>query len=136
MEMAGVKAPEGLDGVNVWDYATGASEPTRRYATCIFHPWLWTKDDRHVYMTDIDNTEEKLYDTATDPKETNDVASSNPGVCRRLSKRLWDEAGGDIPRYEVIRQGHDWYEYPDIHDPTGTFSKTLIAERDAKKRIA
>jgi arylsulfatase A-like enzyme len=136
MEMAGVTAPKDVDGINVWDIATGASKPTRSYATCIFYPWLWTKDDRYVYMTDIDKTEERLYDTTTDPNENEDIAASNTQICRRLRERLWDEIGGDPPTYEIIRQGHEWYEYPDIHDPTGTFSQKLIAERDAKKHSA
>jgi arylsulfatase A-like enzyme len=134
MEMAGVKPPGRLDGENAWRWASGEEERTREYATCIFHPWLWTKDAEHVYMTDIGRTQEKLYDIRVDPEEMDDIAASMPEVCSRLRKRLWDEAGGEPPSYDVIRQGHEWYEYPDIHDPTGKFSETLIAKRDARRR--
>ena len=133
MEMAGIKAPDGLDGANVWKWALGG-EQTRKYASCMFYPWLWTRDSDYVYMTDLERTGEKLYEIRRDPKERENIASAHPEVCERLRKRLWDEMGGDPPSYDVIRSGHEWYEYPDIHDPTGTFSKTLIATRDSKKR--
>ncbi len=133
MEMACLKVPDGLDGANVWRWAAGEEQP-RSYATCMFYPWLWTRDLDYVYMTDLERTREKLYDIKEDPKENNNIASAHPDVCGRLRKRLWDEIGGDPPKYDVIRSGHEWYEYPDIHDPTGTFSKTLIAKRDAKKK--
>ena len=67
-------------------------------------------------------------------KEMNNIASAHPEVCKKLRERLWDEASGDLPLYDVIRHGHEWYEYPDIHDPTGTFSESLIEKRDARKR--
>jgi arylsulfatase A-like enzyme len=133
MEMAGLKPPEGLDGANVWKWASGEKQ-TRSYATCIFHPWLWTKDSEYVYMTDIERTRDKLYDIRTDPKEMTNIASEHPEVCKKLRERLWEEAGGDPPMYDVIRHGHEWYEYPDIHDPTGTFSESLVEKRDARKR--
>jgi hypothetical protein len=87
-----------------------------------------------MYMTNIEKTQEKLYDIKDDPKENINIAPKKPGICKRLRKRIWAEAGGTLPIYDVIRQGHEWYEYPDIHDPTGTFSKTLIEKREAKKR--
>jgi arylsulfatase A-like enzyme len=133
MEMAGIKPPEGLDGANVWMWASGAKQ-TRSYATCIFHPWLWTKDSEYVYMTDIERTSEKLYDIKNDPKEMNNIASEHPDLCNKFRERLWDEASGDLPLYDVIRHGHEWYEYPDIHDPTGTFSESLTEKRDERKR--
>ena len=133
MEMAGIKPPTGLDGANVWRWASGEKQ-TRDYATCIFYPWLWTKDSQYVYMTDIEKTREKLYDIRVDPKETVDISTSKPEICEKLRARLWKEVGGEPPRYDVIRTGHEWYEYPDIHDPTGSFSETMIAKRDAKKK--
>ena len=132
MGMAGIEPPEGLDGRNAWRWVTGEDEQTRTYATCIFYPWLWTRDAEYVYMTDNERTQEKLYDIRADPKEMNDISGDNPETCRRLRRRIWDEMGGDPPIYDVIRHGHEWYEYPDIHDPTGTFSKSLIEKRDAR----
>jgi arylsulfatase A-like enzyme len=134
MEMAGLEPPKGLDGKNVWKWVTNEAEETRHYATCIFYPWLWTKDNEYMYMTDIEKTQEKLYDIKNDPNENINIASEKPEICKRLQKRIWAEAGGSLPIYDVIRHGHEWYEYPDIHDPTGKLSKTLIEKREAKKR--
>ena len=134
MEMAGITPPDGLDGKNVWKWATGETPQTREYATCMFYPWLWTRDKQYVYMTDNEKTSEKLYDIQKDPKETEDISKENPDVCKSLRERIWREAEGDPPIYDVIRQGHEWYDYPDIHDPKGTFSKSLIEKRDQRMK--
>ena len=132
MEMAGIKPPEGLDGKNVWKWATGETPQTRSYATCMFYPWLWTRDNQYVYMTDNEKTMEKLYDIKADPKEKQEISNEHPEICNRLRERIWREAKGDPPIYDVIRHGHEWYEYPDIHDPKGTFSKSLVEKRDQR----
>ena len=51
-----------------------------------------------------------------------------------MHKRLWDEMGGDPPRYEIMREGHEWYEYPDIYDPTSDASMKLIEKRRIEKQ--
>ena len=132
MEMSGINPPEGLDGRNVWKWVTGDAPRTRDYATCIFYPWLWTRDSQYVYMTDNEKKMEKLYDIEADPFEKYDISSEHPDICKRLRQRIWNEAGGDPPIYDVIRQGHEWYEYPDIHDPRGTFSESLKRQRDER----
>ena len=134
MEMAEINPPEGLDGRNVWKWATGVSPQTRSYATCIFYPWLWTRDSHYVYMTDNEKKSEKLYDIRVDSEEKTDISKEDPEICRRLRKRIWSEIGGDPPIYDVIRHGHEWYEYPDIHDPKGTFSRSLIEKRDHRMK--
>ena len=125
MEMVGVTPPEGVDGRNVWKWATGEAHQTRTYTTCIFYPWLWTQDGEHAYMTDIDGTEERLYDIRRDPTQHEDIAEENPELCKSLRERIWNEAEGDIPRYDIVRKGHAWYEYPDIHDPTTALGEIL-----------
>ncbi|TRO54649.1 sulfatase [Candidatus Bathyarchaeota archaeon] len=134
MEMAGIKPPEGLDGRNVWKWVTGEAPQIRSYATCGFYPWLWTRDNQYVYMTDNEKTMEKLYDITKDPMENHDISKEHPEVCKRLRERIWKEAKGNIPIYDVIRHGHEWYEYPDIHDPTGTFSESLKKKRDERMK--
>jgi hypothetical protein len=83
-------------------------------------------------MTDNEEAKEKLYDIKADPKEMDDISSAKPKTCRRLRKRIWYEMGGDPLIYDVIRHGHECYEYLDIHDPTGTFSKSLVEKRYAR----
>jgi arylsulfatase A-like enzyme len=129
MTMAGVEPPSGLDGENAWAWATGESPQTRDHATCMFYPWLWYRDGDHAYMTDIDGDQEKLYDVKKDPKQMVDIAEENGDVCRSIKNLLWDEMGGDPPRYEIMREGHEWYEYPDVYDPTSTISKRIRERR-------
>lgn len=129
MTMAGVEPPSGLDGENAWAWATGESPQTRDHATCMFYPWLWYRDEDHAYMTDIDGAEERLYDIKNDPKQMVDISEENGDACRSIKKELWDEMGGDPPRYEIMRKGHEWYEYPDVYDPTSAISKRIRERR-------
>jgi arylsulfatase A-like enzyme len=129
MAMAGVEPPSALDGRNAWSWATDEEPPTRKYATCIFYPWLWCRDGKYAYMTDIDGTEERLYDLKRDPGQTIDVSGDSPEVCSMMKGRLWEEMGGDAPLYEIMREGHEWYEYPDVYDPTTDASRRLLEKR-------
>jgi len=116
MNMVGIQPPWTLEGEDVWAWATGRSPQTRRYATCIFQPWLWTRDKNYAYMTHIDGTPEKLYDLRRDPKQTENIASREPDICKAMHDRLWKEMGGEPPRYNITRENHEWYELPDVHD--------------------
>jgi len=133
MGMAGVEPPWELDGRNAWEWATGAEQETRDHATCIFYPWLWCRDDEYVYMTDIDGTREKLYDMRRDPGQLENLAGEERGVCDAMRGLLWKEMDGDPPRYEVMREGHEWYEYPEVHDPTSEASRKILERRRGKK---
>jgi len=129
MAMSGIEPPSALDGKNAWAWATGEEPQTRGYATCIFYPWLWCRDGEYAYMTDIDGTEERLYDVRSDPGQKVDIAGENGDVCGMMKERLWGEMGGDPPRYEIMRDGHEWYEYPDVYDPTTDASRRLLEKR-------
>ena len=76
-------------------------------------------------MTDIDNLEQRLYDIRRDPKQMENIADNNKDICKTLRNRIWTEAGGSPPKYDIVRRGHDWYEYPDIYDPTTLSAKRL-----------
>jgi arylsulfatase A-like enzyme len=125
MSMAGIELSGMLDGADAWKWVTVEAPITREYATCMFYPWLWYQDNRYAYLTDLDGTEEKLYDRKTDPKQMNNIAAENPKVCKMLRGVLWDEMDNDPPSYDVVRSGHEWYEYPDLHDPSSEISDRL-----------
>jgi len=80
-------------------------------------------------MTDLDNIQEKLYDVQGDPKQMENIAGEEPGVCEELRRRLWQEMDDDPPRYEIMREGHGWYEYPEVYDPTSEASKKILERR-------
>jgi arylsulfatase A-like enzyme len=128
MRMAGINTPTNLEGENVWKWVTDKGLQTRSYATCIFYPWLWIQNEQYAYMTDIDGSEERLYYRDKDPKQINNVAKENFEICRLLKKILWKEMDNDPPSYDIVRRGHEWYEYPDLHDPSSKISKRLRKE--------
>jgi arylsulfatase A-like enzyme len=125
MSMAGIEVPEGLEGQNVWAWAINEKPQNRVFATCMFYPWIWTRDTKHVYMTHIDGASERLYDLRRDPGQEEDVSDWNPDICEELRERLRREIGGEPPRYDMVRPGHKWYEYPDIHDPLSNISRRV-----------
>jgi arylsulfatase A-like enzyme len=129
MRMAGFEPPSALDGKDAWAWATGDEPHTREYATCIFYPWLWCRDQDYAYMTRIGGDEEMLYDLRRDPKQMVNIADEEHDACGLMRKRLWGEMGGDPPLYEIMREGHEWYEYPDMYDPTSDASVRLLEKR-------
>jgi arylsulfatase A-like enzyme len=129
MRMAGVEPPSALDGKDAWAWATGDEPQTREYATCIFYPWLWCRDQDYAYMTRIGGDEEMLYELRRDPKQMVNIADEEHDACGLMRERLWGEMGGDLPLYEIMREGHEWYEYPDMYDPTSDASVRLLEKR-------
>jgi len=98
----------------------------------MFYPWLWYRDDHYAYMTDVDVSEERLYDVRADPRCMTDISVSNRDICLALRKRLWKEMDDDPPRYRMFREGHKWYEYPDVYDPTSQISQSLRSKHRDK----
>lgn len=129
MNMVGIEPPSALDGKNIWPGQTGKKSTTRSYATSIFYPWFWCRDDNYAYMTDIDGTQERLYDLKKDPKQMENIAKSRKEICEKMRKLLLLDIGGNPPKYEIIREGHEWYEYPDLYDPTSDAQRNLLEKR-------
>ena len=38
----------------------------------------------------------------------------------------------DPPMYRMFREGHEWYEYPDVYDPTSQISQSLRSKHRDK----
>ena len=125
MSMAGITPPTDLDGENVWKWVTNEEPRKRSHATCMFYPWLWVQNERYAYLTDIKGIEERLYDRTIDPKQMNNIAKENPEICNMLKQILWSEMDNDPPDYDIVRKGHEWYEYPDLYDPSSHISDRL-----------
>ena len=102
----------------------GVSSPVRAFQAVGGRP-LFIASAAGSHLTDIDGTEERLYDLQKDPTQHVDISEENSDLCKSLNERIWKKADGDIPRYEIVRKGHDWYEYPDIYDPTTSVAKRL-----------
>ena len=83
-------------------------------------------------MTDVDVSEERLYDLREDPGCMTDISGSYEDVCKELKIKLWGEMDDDPPMYRMFREGHEWYEYPDVYDPTSRISQSLRSKHRDK----
>ena len=50
-----------------------------------------------------------------DAEQHNDIADKQPDICKRMYRRILRDSGGPILSYDIRREGHAWYEYPDIY---------------------
>jgi len=134
MAMAGFEPPSNLDGKDVWAWAKGERGQIRDHATCIFYPWLWSRNDKYAYITNVEKSEERLYNVIDDPRQNVNIAETEREACAFMRKLLWDDMEGDPPIYEVFRKNHDWYEYPDIYDPISQISQRIREEYKLQSR--
>ena len=106
-ELAGVKAPAGIDGISVVPALQGKHLPKREYLYWEFHEGgfsqavrlgQWKGVRRRTRTAPIE-----LYDITTDPGEAKDMAAANPEVVRRVTE-LFQSARTDNPTFP-IREG-------------------------------
>ncbi len=84
-EIAGVKAPGGIDGISFYSALTGAAQPAHAFL-------FWegeTGGQRTVRMGNWKSPSpggvSQLYNLLTDPAEQTDVASLNPGILAQMN---------------------------------------------------
>ena len=113
MAACGIKAPEGLPGINLLDPAArsdrkavfGAAYSSHNYnfrnpASTLQHRWIITPrwkllvrdhgldTTKYIKLHDWDTTEVQLYDLQKDPREKANLAAKNPEVVSRLRPQL------------------------------------------------
>jgi arylsulfatase A-like enzyme len=76
----------------------GDPEQPRPHATLGFGDYSWTEDGDYTLSVRNDGSEPRLYDLHGDPDMTNNVASANPDVVRRMyDDYIVADAGGNPP---------------------------------------
>jgi arylsulfatase A-like enzyme len=94
---AGIEAPAGLDGANLWPRLSGTAEEVKRST-----PMLWVfpeyggqvavrLGDHKVLRRGLANKKPgpwQVYDLAKDPRETNDLAAEKPELIRQAIELL------------------------------------------------
>ena len=106
-ELAGVKAPAGIDGISVVPAFQGKPLPNREYLYWEFHEQgfsqavrlgKWKGVRRRTLSAPVE-----LYDITADPGETKDLAAGNEDVVRRVAE-IFKTARTDNPTFP-IREG-------------------------------
>ena len=103
-ELAGVRPPDGRDGVSVVPALMGRSQPSRDYLYWEtntgegFTQAVRTGKWKAVRFEETNSLE--LYDLAADPGETRNVAAANPAIVERI-RGCMAKAHVDNPEYPV-----------------------------------
>ena len=99
-ELAGVKAPEGIDGVSVAPALIGEKAAGRKQQTHEYLYWeLWEQLEDYKRALRMGNWKAvdnpgagiELYNLAVDESEAHDVAADNPEIIGRIS-RIFEQA--------------------------------------------
>jgi arylsulfatase A-like enzyme len=90
-ELAGAKAPAGLDGVSMARALTGGTPPAHDYMYWEFHERGFQQAVRMGNWKAVRLAKDaplELYDLAGDPYEQRNVAAANGGVVARIEQYL------------------------------------------------
>ena len=78
---------------------------------------VWCRDEEYAFISDLDGKQIRLFNVQTDPEQRNNIADEKPEVCEKMYNRILNDADGTLPHYDIRREGHAWYEYPDVYAP-------------------
>ncbi len=96
----GIRAPGLMDGEDLSRMFDGKKPyDEREYFTSAYARYLICGDGRWVLITHSENKRVRLFDTQTDPEETENLAEQRPDIVARLRRVLEDEAGGTLPQF-------------------------------------
>ncbi|CAN5181714.1 sulfatase [soil metagenome] len=99
LSMAGVAAPESMQGADLSRLFEGRSLPRRRYSTGGYRNTFYIRDGDWSLTADNRLRDFKLFNLRADPGERRNVAAQNPAVVRRLRRAAIVRAGGKPPFY-------------------------------------
>jgi arylsulfatase A-like enzyme len=101
LQIAGVRKPEIMTGVDLSRFLRGRRPPERPLAYGGYRNNHYVRTDRWAYMSDNRMLAPRLFDLSTDPDESRNVAERHPGVVNDLQEALTWRAGGRPPYYDV-----------------------------------
>jgi arylsulfatase A-like enzyme len=97
LSFQGLTVPGKMDGEDLTVMFDGADPPERDYWTTAYSANVGAGDGRWLLIADNQGKEKRLFDTESDPDESNDVAADNPAVVDRLWQNILNDAGGTMP---------------------------------------
>ncbi len=72
----------------------------REHLTCRYGNFVWYKDAKSWYFSDVDFQEPRLFDLEADPGCRENIAGRCPERTALARERILADAGGRLPRYE------------------------------------
>jgi arylsulfatase A-like enzyme len=99
LTMAGIETPDYMEGADLSVLFQGDEPPERDAAYGGYTDSHFLRNDRWAYMSDNAGERPKLFDLASDPGETNDLALARPDVVEELRASVEERAGGPLESY-------------------------------------
>jgi arylsulfatase A-like enzyme len=99
LSMAGVLAPETMQGVDLSPLLAGGRPPRRRYAYGGYANDFYVRTDRWAMMSDNRPLGRKLFDLHRDPHERRNVAREHEHLLDELYHVVVERTGGRLPFY-------------------------------------
>ncbi len=99
LSMAGVRTPRQMDGTDLSPLFRRRKPSGRSYAYGGYTNGFYIRTDSWALFGDNRGRALHLYDISRDPRESRNVASTNPGKARELLRVVRRRAGGRLPYY-------------------------------------
>ncbi len=101
MAATGVAPLEGLEGQNLLSLAEeGAAFDRRAYLTCRYGDFVWYKDARTWFFSDLEFTAPSVFDREVDPDCHHNIADRVPDRIALARTRILADANHELPRFE------------------------------------
>lgn len=96
----GIGTDEPLEGEDLTRILDGGEAAARPHFTLGYDDHVWARDERYVMISRNDGSNARLYDMQEDPEQNDNIASSNPGIVKRMFQEyVLKDAGGPLPKY-------------------------------------
>ena len=99
LAMAGVRAPQSMDGVDLSSLFEGRRPPERPFAYGGYSNAHYLRSDRWALIASNRADNVKLFDLRHDPGERENLAAGRPHMARKLHGQVVERAGGKLPYY-------------------------------------
>lgn len=99
--MLDLEPPLPMDGENLALLLDGKEPTSRPYFTLGFDRYVWARNEQYALICRNDGAEAQLYDTITDPAQTQNIAADNPKITKQLFRYVLKDAGGKPPNYKT-----------------------------------
>jgi arylsulfatase A-like enzyme len=98
---AGIPVPEAMEGIDLTPLLAGTPPAAQRdVQTAAYNDYVWASDGDWTLIATGRGRNRRLFRRADDPRERRNLAGEHRGDADRLWKRILEDAGGSLPRYD------------------------------------